>query len=362
MIPRNYSRYGNSLEIFIDELIASPKPEVILITSAMTYWYPGVFEAIKTAKRIFPKIPIILGGIYATLCYDHATARSGADFVVAGRGEIAVLKLVSSITGKEISFSPDMNNLDSFPYPGFDLYHKLPYVCVLTSLGCPYHCVYCASNLLNAGYFSRDPNAVADEICFWWEHYGVNNFAFYDDAFLFEPEKRLGPLLKEIIRRNIKCNFHTPNGIHIRGMTEEIAQLLFNSGFTTIRFGLETSNENLMKKTGEKATTMEFIHAVNFLKKAGFFEKEIGIYLLAGLPGQRADEVEESIRFVKDCGAHPFLSEYSPIPGTMLWEKAVNASRFDLVSEPLFHNNSIFPCEWEGFTRKDLEKLKKLAQ
>ena len=121
--------------------------------------------------------------------------------------------------------------------------------------------------------------------------------------------------MKEIIRRSITCNFHTPNGVHLRGMTDEIAQLMFLSGFKTIRFGLETANENRMKKTGGKTTRAEFIQAVNCLKKAGFSKEEIGIYLLAGLPGQRADEVEESITFVKDCGARPYLTEYSPHTG-----------------------------------------------
>ena len=361
-IPQKYNQYGIPSEVFHDLLRSSPQPDVILITSTMTYWYLGVFEAIKHAQKVFPKTPIILGGVYATLCPGHAKAKSGADIVISGSDVSEVLKLVSSRTGKELTFTPNPKCLDSFPYPAFDLYSHLPYVCILTSRGCPYRCLYCASHLLNHPYTSRDPIAVADEIEFWWKCHGVTNFAFYDDALLFEPEKRLIPLMKEIIRRSITCNFHTPNGVHIRGMTDEIARLMFLSGFKTIRFGLETADENLMKKTGEKTTRAEFIQAVNCLKKAGFSKENIGIYLLAGLPGQRAEEVEESITFVRDCGARPYLSEYSPIPGTMLWEEAIKASRFDLVNEPLFHNNSIFPCEWEGFTRKDLEKLKRLTR
>jgi radical SAM superfamily enzyme YgiQ (UPF0313 family) len=361
-IPQKYNQYGIPSEIFHDLLMRTPQPDVILITSAMTYWYPGVFEAIKHAQKVFPKTPIILGGIYATLCPGHAKAKSGADIVISGSDASEALKLVSSRTGKDITFTPNPKSLDSFPYPAFDLYDHLPYVCILTSRGCPYRCLYCASHLLNHPYISRDPIAVADEIEFWWKRHGVTNFAFYDDALLFDSETRLIPVMKEIIRRRIHGNFHTPNGIHIRGMTDEIAQLMFLSGFKTIRFGLETANENLMKKTGGKTTRSEFIQAVTCLKKAGFSKEEIGIYLLAGLPGQRAEEVEKSITFVRDCGAQPHLAEYSPIPGTILWEDAIKSSRFDLVNEPLFHNNSIFPCEWEGFTRKNLERLKRLTR
>jgi len=361
-IPQQYNRYGIFPEAFNELLMGSPKPDVILVTSMMTYWYPGVFEVIKRTQKFFPKTPIILGGVYATLCPEHAKAKSGADLVIPGTDAINALKLIVLQTGKDLSFNTDPNRPDSFPFPAFDLYSPLPYICILTSRGCPYRCHYCASHLLHESFISRDPIAVADEIEFWWKRHGMNNFAFYDDALLFDSEKRLIPLMKEIIRRGIIVNFYTPNGLHLRGMTDEIAQLMFLSGFKTIRFGLETAHENLMKKIGEKTTRGEFLKAVYCLRKAGYSNEEIGIYLLAGLPGQRSEEVEESIFFVRNCGARPYLTEYSPIPGTILWEEAIKNSRFDLVNEPLFHNNSLFPCEWEGFTRKDLQRLKLLAR
>ena len=52
------------------------------------------------------------------------------------------------------------------------------------------------------------------------------------------------------------------------------------------------------------------------------------------------------------------LVEYSPIPHTPLFEKAKKMSQFDLENEPLFHNNSMLPCQWEGFTSKDYRRLK----
>ena len=79
---------------------------------------------------------------------------------------------------------------------------------------------------------------------------------------------------------------------------------------------------------------------------------------MVGLPGQRVGEAEESIAFVKETGAKPILVEYSPIPHTPLFEKAKRMSQFDLENEPLFHNNSILPCQWEGFTIEDFRRIK----
>ena len=102
----------------------------------------------------------------------------------------------------------------------------------------------------------------------------------------------------------------------------------------------------------------EFKKAVRSLKRAGYLSEEIGAYIMAGLPGQRVGEIEESIAFVREIGAKPVLVEYSPIPLTPLFEKAKQMSKFDLENEPLILNNSILPCQWEGLTLADYKRLK----
>jgi len=73
------------------------KPDAVFVTSMMTYWYPGVFETIDTIRRVIPKVPVVLGGNYATLCCDHATKHSGADIVVKGDGESALPKVLKDL-------------------------------------------------------------------------------------------------------------------------------------------------------------------------------------------------------------------------------------------------------------------------
>jgi len=199
---------------------------------------------------------------------------------------------------------------------------------------------------------------VVNEIEYWTGKYGVNNIAFYDDALLIEPSKHIIPVLKEINKREIHCNFHTPNGLHIKEIDEETASLLFRTGFKTIRLGFETSNEATQLETGGKVDNQAFKDAIEHLKRAGYSGEEIGVYIMMGLPGQKVREVEESIAFVKGNGARPMLVEYSPIPHTPLFEKAKRMSQFDVENEPLYHNNSILPCQWDGFTPADGRRLK----
>jgi radical SAM superfamily enzyme YgiQ (UPF0313 family) len=231
-------------------------------------------------------------------------------------------------------------------------------VCIATSRGCPSQCTYCASPFLTRGFFRRDPLKVVDEIDYWTTQFHINNIAFYDDALLIEPSGHIIPILKEIIRRRVRCNFHTPNGLHIKEIDKEVAGVLFKGGFKTLRLGLETSHEATQLETGGKVGNQEFKEAIKNLNRAGYSGKEIGVYIMAGLPGQRVGEVEESMAYVKETGAKPMLVEYSPIPHTPLFEKAKRVSPFDLENEPLFHNNSILPCQWDGFTMADYNRIK----
>jgi radical SAM superfamily enzyme YgiQ (UPF0313 family) len=363
-IPRNYSQYGIPEEILLKRLSFLEEPDLICVSSGMTYWYPGVFKLIEITKKFFKKAPIILGGIYATLCYEHAQKHSGVDIVFKGRGELEVLKLISDLTNKEL-ITPVRNGFKPFPaelrtdiYPAFDLYPKLDYVCLATSRGCPLRCTYCASHFLTNGFSRRDPIKVVDEIEYWTTRFHVNNIAFYDDALLIETSKHFIPIMKEVIKRGIHCNFHTPNAIHIKEIDKKVAELLFEGGFKAIRLGFETSNKATQIETGGKVGNQEFKEAIKYLKRAGYSGEKMGVYIMIGLPGQRVGEVEESIAFVKEAGVKPILVEYSPIPHTTLFEKAKRMSKFDLENEPLFHNNSILPCQWDGFTLADYKRVK----
>lgn len=358
-IPRKYGRYGLPLHIFKNELKKVVKPDIILITSGMTYWYPGVFDVIKEVKSYFGDVPVVLGGTYATLCYDHAINNSEADYVIGGEGEIKALNLVQELIGGSINFIPQ--NLDDYPYPAYDLLTSKNSIAILTSRGCPMGCTYCASNIVAGKFRQRDPIKVVDEIEFYYKAFGTRNFAFYDDALLLNPDEHISVILKEIIRRRIDCNFHTPNAMHASQISEDLAELMFNAGFKTIRISLETSDIERQKAIGNKVTPESLKEAITNLKKAGFKGRDIGVYVLICLPGQPLEEMIESVRYVHKCGALTKLAVYSPIPQTKEWDKAVKYFGSDLNADPLLHNDSIYPLRSRDITIDDIQKVKALA-
>lgn len=340
-IRRKYKRYGIRPEVFRAGLQGIGAPDLALVSSMMTYWYPGVCEAIGIIRETYPGVPIMLGGNYARLCPGHARQYSGAD-IVTGADAIEALPEIFALLGTSCDSAGLSDDLDSLPYPAFDLLTEPVQVPIITSRGCPYRCTYCASPLLNKGFRRRDPVRVADEIEFWRRR-GIRNFSLYDDAFLVRPEEMAIPLMREVIRRNIDCRFHCPNGLHLREITAETAALMRKSGFATLRFGFETSEPGRQIETGGKVKGDDLKFAVGHLRRAGYPGIDIGVYLLCGLPGQQAGEIRDSIEFVKSCGARPILAEFSPIPGIAIWEECRLSSKFDL-DEPLFHNNTLLPC------------------
>ncbi|MRR14688.1 radical SAM protein, partial [archaeon] len=327
-----------------------------------TYWYPGVFSAIRILKESFPGIPVILGGIYATLCRDHAVRYSGAHHIISGEGEIAVLKTLTELWGADPGFVPDMDDLDSLPRPLFDLVEPMRYVSIQTTRGCPYRCSYCASHLLNRGLRRRNPVRVADEIDFWVKEQDIADFALYDDALLHDAERHAVPLMREVVKRELSIRFHCPNALHARCISQEVALLMRQSGFTTIRLGLETSDLRRQVSSGAKVTNDEFLRAIDCLTRSGFDQGDVGVYILCGLPGQEAGEVMDAVEFVKKAGARPMIAEFSPLPGTGEWEHACRSSRYDLAGDPIFQNNTILPCAWEGLTFEMYREIKEAAQ
>ena len=346
-IPRRYSRYGISEQAFLQDLESSPRPDVVLVTAIMTYWYPGAFRVIELVREHLPNTPVILGGIYATLCHDHARRFSGADHVYRGKAGRDFFQLVARYIPIDVREREDPV-MDC--HPAIDLAANPGYGILTTSEGCPFDCSYCASGVLSPCFRQKSYESCFEELLWMHRTLGLKDIAFYDDALLIYARSHFIPLMEKIGRSGLDIQFHVPNGLHTRGITSEVAGVLKNSGFKTIRLGLEAVESGSERVIDGKTSYEELLQAISALGNAGFRSSEIGVYLLSGLPGQTREEVEESMRKVKEAGARPYLSEFSPIPGTRIWEAARKVSPYPVEEEPLFQNPTLSPCAPEGFT------------
>ena len=360
-VHRYYCRYGLPISLFKQELEKLPAVDAILVTSGMTYWYDGPLKAIEIVKQALPGVPVILGGIYATLCREHAQQFSGADYVIAGPGESQILGLLDEIWGMQTDAVDHPETIDDIPWPAYDLYSHLESLPILTSRGCPFRCPFCASRILMPKFEQRDPLNVADEIEFYSKSYGIREFAFWDDALLINQKRHLSVILNQLLERGVRAHFHTPNGMHPRELDGDLAKLMAKSQFKTIRLSYESSDADRQKAMG-KVNDDELLRALDHLENAGIERSRIDVYVMMGLPFQTVDEISKTIEFVHRAGARITLTSYSPIPGTRDWELAKAYYQLSDEIDPLLTNNSIFPLKTTQMTAETFEGIKQLAR
>jgi len=365
-VPRRWGRYGLPIEVFEAELDARPRPDAVLVTSTMTYWYPGPFEVIRRVKARWPDVPVALGGIYATLCPDHARAHSGADAVFDGPGETQVLTWIEQIRPPDHLPPQQPGHLT---FPAHDLRRPQGYVAILTARGCPFHCPYCAVHrLCPAPFTPRPPEKVVEEIAWCVESLGAQDIAFYDDALLFDAQHHIIPIIDQLIARRITARFHTPNGLHARFIDAPLAQALHRAGFKSIFLGLETADPIQQQRDGAKVDDTHFERAVRALYQAGFTPDELAAYVLIARPGQTIAAAQATVEFAHRLGVRVVPAEYAPIPGTAEWLHAVEMGLLPADADPLLHNKAIYPCAgsendmlaWEKFKQHVREENRKL--
>ena len=166
---------------FYKRLSKADSPDIIFITSIMSYWYPGVQKAIELVRKIYRDTTIILGGIYATLWYEHALRNSGADIIYKGNinEDISMaFKAIGFHLKKLKAFEETVRYNDLFNYP---------FAPIITSKGCPFNCSYCASRILNKEFTQYPLSEIINNITNY-SLKGIRDFAFYDDALLFKSD------------------------------------------------------------------------------------------------------------------------------------------------------------------------------
>ena len=134
-VPRKYKRYGMTVEAFEKKLSSIERPDIIFTSSSMTYNYEGVVLANRIIKEKFLK-PVVLGGIYPTLCREHAQKYSKADYVWASELNNDFIMMVNKLA----SVRMEMRNEQYFDElaPDYSLYEKLDSAAVKFTKGSPF--------------------------------------------------------------------------------------------------------------------------------------------------------------------------------------------------------------------------------
>ncbi|MBQ9625279.1 MAG: radical SAM family heme chaperone HemW [Clostridia bacterium] len=79
-------------------------------------------------------------------------------------------------------------------------------------------------------------------------------------------------------------------------VTADYAKRLYDSGVNRISMGLQSADDNLLKKIGRVHNTDRFLKAYEYIRNAGF--TNVNVDIMYGLPGQNEEQLNSTVKTV----------------------------------------------------------------
>ena len=335
----------------IAQAVAQGQPDAIALSFLSTTTYPAVKQMARRLKAEASKIPIIVGGAFATLNADRILADCpDIDCVGVGEGEEllpdyldhlddpgSVAGLVWRRDGKIVENAPRplLRDLDPFPYPDrtslpIDYIESLPldvpavlsldkFCTVQTSRGCPYSCIYCDIPSLGEGRWrSRSPEHVLGELQ-ELNDLGYRSIYLTDDHFLIN-RKRIDGICRGIIERKLEFHWGCEGRVDSVGIDQ--LPVMRQAGCDFLAFGVEAGTQKVLNRLNKKQTPAQVEHAVREAKRHGI--ARIHGFFVVGSPDETEADILESFRFAARLELDTFgFNRLCVYRGTPLWQEYV---------------------------------------
>ena len=308
----------------------------------------AAFRMIQMAKT--RGCTVILCGADATDHYTEYLAKD-ADYCLIGEGEETLIELLdqlsaghdasqligavssrtlalNSIPVSKVKRRPDISNLDKLPFPAWDLvdvekyrsiwmkWHGYFSMNMVTTRGCPYHCNWCAKPIWGQRYNSRSPENVVAELKWLKENYAPDHIWFADDILGLKPHwiEKFAELVGEA---NAVVPFKCLQRADL--VNEKTARALAEAGCKTVWIGAESGSQKILDAMEKGDTVADIYNAAQWLRLNGI---EVGFFLQFGYPGETWEDVQETLKMVRECAPDDIgISVSYPLPGTKFFER-----------------------------------------
>ncbi|MDP6642285.1 MAG: radical SAM protein [Candidatus Nanoarchaeia archaeon] len=354
--------YDNWKELLISKL----KNDYVIAGMASTVFdHPSAKELASIIKEHRPKTKVIVGGAHPTLVKDKILKKDeNFDFVLVGEGELTFSELCIALKEnkklddiKGLIFRDDdkiiinesreyNNNLDELPFPEYEKFDLKKYhgdttikgilgrktiFPMSTSRGCPYSCTFCSVPVFTGKLFRvRSPKNVVDEMKVLKEKYNVGTIDVLDDNFSMNLE-RAKQICRLIIKNKLNIKWSTPNGIRADRLDDELAMLMKKAGCSELAIGIESVDNEVLKKM-KKGENIEAIErGISLLKK---YDISIKGFFIIGSNGETKESVLKMLDFAKK---HEFktarFNMLIPYPGTEM-ASLIDENKYWTVDNP----------------------------
>ena len=352
LLDLNYVGYDEGLNE-IEDKIKKFSPDVIGLQLLCANRVSSD-KVIEYIHQKYPKIKILIGGIYPTIMYKQLIRKYPFLIAVLGEGEITFEELMKELNKTKINlrkidgiaFWDDKLNdvgrtkprevikdLDILPFPKHELFlkGKRTSACLLTSRGCPMMCSYCCLNPeCKRMVRFRSVKNVVDEI-----EYLVKTFPklieiwIHDDSFFID-NQRVIKICDEIIKRKIKTKFLCSG--RMKPLCMEMIKKLEEAGFRIVMLGIESGNDEILMKAHKGINQKDIMRAFKLFAKSKITLKT---FMIVGLPGETKETITETAKFIQKLQKIKYVSygNFANIlmvyPGTEVYEIAKTKGMID---------------------------------
>lgn len=329
-------------------MLGEINPDLIGFSVVTNQW--ALTKQYASYCREFSDVPVVCGGIHASITTMEVLESGLFDFAFAGEAEHTFTLFVdalekgedySGIAGLGIRDSkgikinplgplPELKELPQKDYSIFDFQQiidaKGGWVGLMASRGCPFNCTYCFNHHMVSRY-RKDLNVnfkqlnyirhhtveqIISEILFLESSYdNICMYIFDDDLFTFKKE-----FVLEFCEQYIKTSTipFVVNG-HVGFWDEERAKALANAGCRIVKFGVESGSERIRKQIMHRRTTNRKIReALALVKDHGMHSS---CFLMIGLPHETKEDVMDTVKLMAESEPGRFRwTFFYPFPGT----------------------------------------------
>jgi radical SAM superfamily enzyme YgiQ (UPF0313 family) len=318
---------------------AMPRPDLVGITAFTSQAYRAY--AVANHFRSLG-VPVVMGGIHATMCLDEVTEYS--DAVVTGEAEGVWSQVLEDAMDGRLKrrYDGGLAEIDDIPFARHDL---LPtgyaFGAIQTTRGCPLNCSFCSVTAFNGTHYRLRP---IGDVVREFQSVRERRVLVVDDNLIGTRPAHIArakDLFRAMARANLRKEWIAQVTINFAD-DEELLTLAAKAGCSGVFIGFESPSPEGLLEIGKK---FNLLHGRDFRESVRRIQRHnilvVGSFVI-GLdvdqPGIGKRIAETASRYGVDNLNVLFLT---PLPGTRLWDQMTAEDRIAL---------NTFPEDWSYYT------------
>ena len=323
----------------LPDYAALPRPDLVGIT-AFTSQAPRAYQLAADFRR--RGIPVVMGGIHATMCVDEVLAR--VDAVVTKEAETVWPRVLDDFKSGRLQRQYDGGHVptDAFVPARQDLLPEgYAFGSIQTTRGCPLNCSFCSVTTFNGTQYRQRP--VEDVVAEFLTIPEKRVLVVDDNLIGTRPEHiaRAKELFRALAKAKLRKEWIAQATINFAD-DEEVPALARAAGCCGVFIGFESPSAEGLSELGKKFNlqkSRDFRASVRRIQRHNI--QVMGSFII-GLDIDEAGIGERVAMTAREYGVDSLNALFlTPLPGTRLWNQMKGENRIAL---------NAFPEDWRYYT------------